>query len=468
MKKSKQASGSSDLNRREFIQNTASFSAMMALMGGVPLYAEETNSMTAATKYSTVSAPVDCAVVGCGVWGREILQTLSRLPNAPVVAVCDNYEAAFRRAKESAPNAETFTDFRKLLEKKEVQAVMVATPSHLHREIVEAALAAGKHVYCEAPLAANVEDAQAIARAAKAAVKVNFQSGLQMRSNPQRHFLLPFIRSGATGKNVMARSQWHKKQSLRRAAANPEREKAINWQISAVTSPGLMGELVIHQLDMIRWLLNTRPMAVSGWGSTLLWKDGRDVADTVQALFEFPDGVNYCADAALTTSFDSSYEILYGTDSTMMLRATSEEGAKAWLFKEVDSPLLGWEVYARKEQFYRETGIALVADASKLQKAQQQGAPPPPAVTSLQHVLAAFITNSVVVAKGVEDFTSNFGEDAEAMREYITGPTITKARRPAAGWQEGFEATVLALKANEAISKGQGHRILIEKQLFEI
>src|ERR1017187_3171304 len=441
---------------------------MMALMGGVPLYAEETNSMTAATKYSTVSAPVDCAVVGCGVWGREILQTLSRLPNAPVVAVCDNYEAAFRRAKESAPNAETFTDFRKLLEKKEVQAVMVATPSHLHREIVEAALAAGKHVYCEAPLAANVEDAQAIARAAKAAVKVNFQSGLQMRSNPQRHFLLPFIRSGATGKNVMARSQWHKKQSLRRAAANPEREKAINWQISAVTSPGLMGELVIHQLDMIRWLLNTRPMAVSGWGSTLLWKDGRDVADTVQALFEFPDGVNYCADAALTTSFDSSYEILYGTDSSMMLRATSEEGAKAWLFKEVDSPLLGWEVYARKEQFYRETGIALVADASKLQKAQQQGAPPPPAVTSLQHVLAAFITNSVVVAKGVEDFTSNFGEDAEAMREYITGPTITKARRPAAGWQEGFEATVLALKANEAISKGQGHRILIEKQLFEI
>lgn len=466
-KKNENTTGAGELNRREFIQNAASFSAMMALMGGVPLYAEETNP-AAATQYSTVSAPMNCAVIGCGGWGREILQTLTRLPNAPVVAICDCYEAVFRRAKEAAPNAEAFTDFKKLLEKKEVQAVIVATPSHLHREIVEATLAAGKHVYCEAPLANMVEDAKAIAKAAKAAVKVNFQAGLQMRSDPQRHFLLPFIRSGATGKNVMARSQWHKKQSWRRAASNPEREKAVNWQITSATSPGLMGELVIHQLDMIRWLLDTHPLAVSGWGSIMNWKDGREVADTVQALFEFPDGVNYCADAALTISFDSSYEILNGTDSTLMMRASAEEGVKAWLFKEVDAPLLGWEVYARKEQFYHETGIALVADASKQQKAQKAGEPPAVVATSLQHALAAFIANSGVVAKGVEDFTASFGDDADALREYLTGPTISKARRPAATWQNGLEATLLALKANEAICKGQGNRIVIEPKLFEI
>lgn len=461
--------GSNEFNRREFIQNAASFGALMAFMGGVPLYAEETNAAGSGdTGYNTVSAPVNCAIIGCGAQGREILRTLSLLPNAPIVAICDGYAAAFRRVKESAPTAETFTDFHKLLEKKEVQAVIVATPSHLHREIVEAALAAGKHVYCEAPLATTVEDARAIAQAARKVLSVNFQSGLQMRSDKQRHFLLPFIRSGATGKNVMARSQWHKKQSWRRSAPTPEREQALNWQISAATSPGLMGELVIHQLDMINWLLNTRPVAVTGWGSILNWKDGRDVPDTIQAVFEFPDGSNYFADATLANSFDSSYEIVYGSDSAVMLRSTIEEGSKAWLFKEVDSPLLGWEVYARKEQFYQETGIALMANASKLQKKLKDGEPPPPAETSLQQALAAFITNCGLIEDGVKYFTKNYGDDPEGLREYLSGPTMTKARKPTAGCQEGLEATVIALKANEAIMKGQGHRVLIEKQLFEI
>src|ERR1039457_3800730 len=225
--------GSTGFNRREFIQNAASFSALMALMGGVPLYAEEkseTNSEAAPTKYSTVSAPVNCAVIGCGPWGREVLQTLSLLPNAPVVAFCDSYEPGLRRAKEAAPEAESFTDYHKLLEKKEVQAVIIVTPSHLHRDAALAALAAGKHVYCEAPLATSLDDARAIAKAAKAAVKVNFQAGLQLRSDPQRHFLIPFIRSGATGKNIISRAQWHKKESLRRTAPTPEREQAINWR----------------------------------------------------------------------------------------------------------------------------------------------------------------------------------------------------------------------------------------------
>lgn len=469
MEKNESTPGSNAFNRREFIQSASSFSALMALMGGVPLHAEEAApAASGETHYSTVSAPVNCAVIGCGAWGRELVQTLSRLPNAPIVAVCDSYAAAMRRVKEAAPQAETFTDYHKLLEKKEVQAVIVATPSHQHREIVEAALAAGKHVYCEAPLATTVEDARAIAKAAKKAFKLNFQSGLQMRSDPQRRFLMPFIRSGATGKNMMARSQWHKKQSWRRAAPTPEREQALNWPLRAASSPGLMGELVIHQLDMVQWLLDQRPTAVSGWGSTVLWKDGRDVPDTIQALFEFPEGLNYFADASLANSFDSNYEVVYGTDSAVMLRATAEEGSKAWLFKEVDSPLLGWEVYARKEQFYRETGIALMANASKKPPTLKPGEAPPAAVTTLQHALAEFITNSGDLTKGVANFVSQFGEDEEAMQEYLSGPTMTKARRPAAGWQEGLEATVLALTANAAILKGQGHRVVIEKQWFEV
>ena len=456
-----------DLNRREFLQNASSFGALMLLAGAVPLRAEDVKPAGGETNYSTVSAPLNCAVIGCGAWGREILHALSLLPNAPVVALCDNYEASFRRAKEAAPNAETFTDYHQLLAKKEVQGVIVATPSHLHREIVEAALAAGKHVYCEAPLASSVEDARAIAKAAKAAFKVNFQTGLQMRADPQRHFLIPFIRSGATGRNVYARSQWHKKDSWRRTAPTPAREEALNWRLSDQTSSGLVGEIGIHQLDLVNWLVNHLPTAISGQGRTVLWNDGRTVADTVHAVYEYADGLNYFQNCTLANSFDASYEVLYGTDSAVMMRTDPKEQVnRQWLFKEVDSPLLGWEVYARKEQFYQETGITLMAGASKLQKAAKAGQTLPPEVTPLQQALAAFITNSGVVAKGVEDFTTNYGDDADALRDYITGVSVTKARRDAAGWQEGLEATVLALKANEAITKHQ--RVVIDKAWFEV
>ena len=97
-------------------------------------------------------------VIGCGAWGREILTHLATLPRAEVVAVCDHYESFLNRAKNAAPKAEGYLDYEKLLENKDVQAVIVATPTHQHKEIVLAALAANKHVYCEAPLA-HIPDA---------------------------------------------------------------------------------------------------------------------------------------------------------------------------------------------------------------------------------------------------------------------------------------------------------------------
>ncbi|MDB6019223.1 MAG: hypothetical protein JWR19_3712 [Pedosphaera sp.] len=454
--------GAGEFNRRQFIRGT-SFGTLMMLMRGVPLRAEENASAAApgATTYKTMGAPVACGVIGCGVWGREILNALARLPNAPVVAIAETYEPFRRRAQEAAPKAETFSDYHKLLEQKNVQAVIVATPSHQHREVVVAALQAGKHVYCEAPLATTADDARIIAQAAKAAGKLNFQSGLQTRSDPQRHFLLQFIRSGALGRTVMARSQWHKKQSWRRTSPKPEREKEINWRLASETSAGLAGELGIHQLDLISWFVNSRPTAVSGFGGILKWQDSRTVADTVQAVFEYPGGMNFLYDCTLANSFDAEYDILYGTDAAVMMM----RGGKAWMFKEADSPLLGWEVYARKDQFYQETGIALAANATKLTAQQEKpGEEAADAETPLHYALAAFIQNSNVVATGVEDFTANFGNDTNGLREYLAG--LSKSRLPAAGYREGFEATVAAIKANEAIVKGG--KIILQKEWFEI
>lgn len=434
-----------DFNRREFLKG-GSLATLMTMLGGVELIAQ-TNKV--AEELSS-TAKVRVAVIGLGTWGREILKTLAREPQAEVAAICDTYAASVRKCSVDAPGAKQVADYQTILADKTIPAVVIATPSHLHREVTIAALKAGKHVYCEAPLAHTIEEAKAIALAANAAPKQVFQVGLQMRSDPQRHFLLPFVHSGALGTSVLARAQWHKAQSWRSASPNPDREKALNWRLHRETSPGLLGEIGIHQLDQAGWFLNQRPTAVTGFNSLIKWKDGRDVPDTVQAIMEFPGGVRLQYDATLANSFDADYEVYYGTYAAVMLREN-----KAWMFKEVDSPLLGWEVYCRKDKFFRETGLSLKAGGSKQSDLTAPvDAPVPFEATPLYNSLAAFLYNVFEQEAAIREFTDAFGDDPAALLEHLKTEVEPK-RKPGATALEGFQATVTALKTNEAVLSGQ-------------
>lgn len=446
-------------NRRDFLKG-GSLATMLAMMGGVELMAQPATPVDTSMQFEVKKVKV--GVIGLGPWGREILDQLGRLEQADIAAICDNYPAMVRRSATKAPNAAPVEDYQAILDNKEIPAIIIATPSHLHKDIAIAALKAGKHVYCEAPLAHTVEDAKAIALAAKNSVGQVFQAGLQQRSEPQRHFLFPFIRSGALGKPVMARAQWHKKQSWRAASPNAEREKAINWRLDKKLSPGLIGEIGIHALEQVGWYFNVEPVAVTGYGSTMLWKDGRDVPDTAQVVVEYPGGLRLSYDASLATSFDADYELLHGSDATVMMRLDHTGKQVAWMFKEVDSPLLGWEVYARKDNFYRETGIVLAAGSSK-QTALVESSATAAALPSLYYALQAFLTNCTEVGNAVEDFKTMFdAQDKAGLTASLQALTL----KPFAGYQEGYAATVLALKANEAVNGNR--RVELKKEWFEL
>jgi predicted dehydrogenase len=257
----------------------------------------------------------------------------------------------------------------------------------------------------------------------------------------------------------MARAQWHKKQSWRQASPNAEREKAINWRLAKDVSLGLIGEIGIHQLDLFNWYLKGLPKAVTGWGGVLCWNDGRDVPDTIQAVFEYPDQVQGMYNAMLSNSFDGDYELFYGVNAAIMQRA-----AKSWLFKEVDSPLLGWEVYAKKDVFYKETGIALAADATKSAKqVETEVEEPPYAKTILTYAMENFLTDVGLVSGAVEDFKETFGAiDKPALAKQIAELTMP----PTAGWKAGLEATVTVITANEAVTHQK--RIEFKKEWFEL
>lgn len=260
------------LSRREFLVGATAATAAILLT---------TDELAAQAPVTTPAGPpVACGVIGLGLRGKELLAGIGRFPNASLAGICDTYEPFVTRAKESAPNAATFSDYKQMLDKKEVEAIFVATPSHQHKDIVLAALQAGKHVYCEAPMAVTVDDCRAIAKASVADKQI-FQIGQQLRANPLRKHVNGFVKTGALGEVVEARSQWHKRQSWKRAAPTPERENELNWKISSKTSAGLMSEVGVHQLDLMNWYMAAVPVAVTGYGSIMAWKDDRDVADTV-------------------------------------------------------------------------------------------------------------------------------------------------------------------------------------------
>jgi len=403
-------------NRRDFLKGaTASMAFLMAdweVITARPVQEEE----------PPVTPPVKFGVVGLGHWGKEILATLSRTASAQVTAVCDHYEPYLKKGQEIAPKAAPFGDYRRLLESPDVEAVVIATPTHQHKEIALAALQAGKHVYCEAPLAHTIDDAKAIARAAQQASKQVFQAGLQGRSNELYKHVAQFVKTGVLGDPAVVSGQWNKKESWRRAAPTPDRERELNWRLVKATSLGLIGEVGIHPLDVVNRYFNALPTAVTGFGEIVHWRDGREVPDTVQCVLDYPNKARVVFRATLASSFGGAYTLFQGSNSSLMLMEK-----RGWLIKEADSPLLGWEVYARKESIHNETGVALVADATKLLEAgKEPGKEGSTETTRAAHSLA------------LEDFARS----------------IRKGAKRVAGPAEGYQATVVVLKANEAVLSG--------------
>jgi predicted dehydrogenase len=426
------------VSRRDLLGRGSAL-ALGLLMGSAGgLHAEEivpTSDPASASADEPPATPVNCAVVGLGDQGRVLLTALSYVPGAQVSYVCDSYTAAQKRALEIQPKATAVEDYRKALDDKAVQAIFVATPSHQHRQIVLDALAAGKHVYCEVPLASSIEDARAIAKAAQAAApKQVFHAGLQMRTNPQHNHVLQFVRTGALGQVAQTKGTWHKKTSWRRKAPTDERQNALNWRLSKETSGGLAGEVGIHSMDVTNWFLKAAPTAVSGFGGILAWKDGRDVPDTIQCIVEYPNGVHLAYDATLANSYDGAYELFQGMDAAVLVREQ-----RAWMFKEADAPALGWEVYAYKEKLGDETGIALVADATKLLAAGKEP------------------------GKNRETDPTR-GPFYWSCKAFLDG--VRTGKPTDAGPGEGLVATVTALTANQAILTGS--RVPFTNETFDI
>lgn len=336
-------------NRREFLVKTAGGLAAAAVLPELGF-----------VKLPDPRAGLRVGVIGAGRQGRSILGELTKIEGAEVAAVCDVDERRMEAGLRRSAGAEGFGDVAAMLSSGKVDAVAIATPTPTHPEVAKQCIEAGVHVYLDGPLANTVEGCNEIVTAARSAKGI-VASGLQGRANPVYKLARTFFRSDSVRDLVTLRAQHNQKTSWRTPANDPARDKALNWRLDPEVTTGLAGEWGTQQFDVFNWYTERYPVKVSGAGSIRLHKDGRTVHDTIACSLTYEDGAVLQYQATLANSYEGTYEVLYGTNAAIKLA-----WSHGWMFKESDAPTQGWEVYANRQQFHKDEGITLIADATKL------------------------------------------------------------------------------------------------------
>jgi predicted dehydrogenase len=232
---------------------------------------------------------VNTAMIGVGNRGSFLLSAVLKQPNAKVLALCDIKPDRLDKAATAAAkdNPATYADWHKVIERKDVDAVFIATPPYLHSEMAIAAIKAGKNVYCEKPVGATAAQVRALLDAAKGSNKV-FVAGQQLRSQKGLQETVRKIREGVIGDVIMVKAQRH-------AAADLDHDGTSgDWYFDVTKSGGYLIEQSVHNLDLCNWAIGAHPLRAAAFGAIVFYKNdppGRTIFDCGSITYDYPNGV---------------------------------------------------------------------------------------------------------------------------------------------------------------------------------
>ncbi|UXX79819.1 Gfo/Idh/MocA family oxidoreductase [Reichenbachiella carrageenanivorans] len=276
------------------------------------------------------NSKVNIGVIGTGSRGRGLIPNINSIENFNVVACADilPFRLDEGLSKVEGQKAKGYSDYRKLLDDKNVDAVLISTPFSTHASIAMDAIDAGKHVYCEKTMAKGYEGIKSLVDKVNNSNKI-FQTGHQYHSSRLYTHVVDLIKNGKVGKIQAFECQWNRNGNWRRSVPSPELERIINWRMYREYSGGLVAELCSHQLDFANWVLDATPNKVAGFGSVDYWKDGRETYDNIHLIYDYPDGVK-AKFTCLTANSKDDYQIkVLGDKGTIILGY-----AKAWFYPE--------------------------------------------------------------------------------------------------------------------------------------
>ena len=314
--------------RREFVQQT--------MLGAAALLAYPPARVLGANDR------VRIGMIGVGGRGQELLKQVMELPKAQVVAIADVYTRRHDEAKQIANGIQTVNDHRRLLDIKDIDAVIVASPLHIHAQHFLDTLAAGKDLYAEKTMTWSIPEAEQCLQAAKISDRI-IQIGLQHESSGALADARKWIKDGLLGKVTQVESwmsrntphgkgQWVRPVPSDCTATNvdwnaflngrPNRpfdaNKFINWRLFWEFSGGNVTENMVHQIAWIMSALDLPlPSAAYMSGGVFSEKDGREVPDTIAVTLDFPNDMVVTWQSTFSNSRYGLGERLLGSDGTI-------------------------------------------------------------------------------------------------------------------------------------------------------
>ncbi|MCX2681306.1 Gfo/Idh/MocA family oxidoreductase [Galbibacter sp. EGI 63066] len=253
------------------------------------------------------------ALIGAGGMGTADMNTALKHPNVEITAVCDLYTGNLDKAKKNWGSSLFATkDYKEILKRDDVDAVIIGTPDHWHKQIGIDALKAGKHVYCEKPMVHAVDEGMELVKAWKKSGKI-FMVGSQGLSSLGNEKAKELLAAGAIGELNYAEGFWARNSPTGawqypiptdaseqtvdwdRFIANTKKRpfdamRFFRWRNYLDYGTGMSGDLFVHLFSSLHFITNSYgPNKVSAMGGLRFWKDGREVPDVLLGMFNYPD-----------------------------------------------------------------------------------------------------------------------------------------------------------------------------------
>jgi predicted dehydrogenase len=328
-----------EVNRRNFLKTASTLSAATLLAPNVralsALQAESPRPVAANDR-------IQIALIGAGGQGQYDTSVAIQIPEVKVVAAADCYNGRLEHAKELwGSDLFTTRDYNEILARKDIDAVIIGTPDHWHRQAAVDAMKAGKDVYCEKPMIHRYDDGPVMIETARSTGRI-LQVGSQRVSSIVYAKAKELLAAGAIGQLNMVTARWDRNSAVGAwdytvpPDASPETcdwprflgdapkipfngEQFFQWRKWKAYGTGVAGDLFVHLFSGTHFITGsngpTRGMATGG---LRFWKDGRDVPDIMLGLFDYREGFNLSLRVNFVDGGEESEGLIFtGSEGTM-------------------------------------------------------------------------------------------------------------------------------------------------------
>ena len=333
--------------RREFLKKLGLASAAITVGTG-DIYSDNNKNIEYLNRVEKPlsNAGINIALIGAGGMGNEDANTCLKHDGVEIIAVCDLYKGRLDDAKNKWGNQIiTTTNYKEILANKKVDAVIIGTSDHWHKQISVDALNAGKHVYCEKPMVHSINEGHEVINAWKKSGKI-MMVGAQGTSSVGNEMAKELLAQGMIGDLNFAEGFWARHSPIgawQYQIPGDASEKTVDWKqyvSNTVNRPfdatrffrwrnytdygtGMSGDLFVHLFSSLHFITNSKgPIQIGASGGLRYWKDGREVPDVMIGMFEYPEVKEH-------PGFNLSLRCNFvdGTSGTTYLRLVGSKGS---------------------------------------------------------------------------------------------------------------------------------------------